>query len=107
MSLLHAQACSINLTCNVNKTVCMMCMPKCSDRIVSQVFPNFQLGDSVLKCVQSFKYLGHKITNKLNDDEDIAREVRNMFVKTTILFRRFHGCSYKVKVLLFKSCVSV
>ena len=27
ISLLHAQACSINLTCNVNKTVCMMYMP--------------------------------------------------------------------------------
>ena len=87
MSLLHAQACSINLICNVNKTVCMMYMPKRSDSVVSQVFPNFELGDSVLKYVQSFMYLGHLISdkNKLNDDQDIAREVRNMFVSTNIL----------------------
>ena len=83
----------------------MTYMTKCSDRVVSQVFPNFQLGKSVLKYVQSFKYIGHIITNKLNDDEAIAREVRNMFVRTNILFRRFHGCSFKVKVLLFKSYV--
>ena len=59
-------------------------MPKSSDRVVSQAFPNFQLGDSVLKYVQSFKYLGHIITNKQTDDDDIAREVRNiMFIRTT------------------------
>ena len=46
------------------------------------------------------------LRSKLNDDEDIAREVRNVFVRTIILiFRRFHGCSFKVKVLLFKSYV--
>jgi len=33
------------------------------------------------------------------------REVRNMFVRTNILFRRFHKCSIKVKTLLFKSYV--
>jgi len=64
-----------------------MYMPKRSDSVVSQVFPNFELGDSVLKYVQSFMYLGHLISdkNKLNDDQDIAREVRNMFVSTNIL----------------------
>jgi len=100
------------LTCNVNKTVCMMYMPKCSDRVVSQVFPKFQLGDSVLKYVQSFKYLGHIMTNKLNDDEDIAREMRNMFVRTNILlsyFKDFINVHLKLKFyysnLMLYACI--
>ena len=57
-------------------------------------------------CSEFQVYLGYIITNKLNDDKDIAREVRNMFARTNILFRRFHGCSFiKLKVLLFKSYV--
>ena len=33
------------------------------------------------------------------------REVTNMFVRTNTLFRRFHKCSIKVKIMLFKSYV--
>ena len=59
-----------------------------------------------LKYVESFQYLGHIITKKsTDDDDDIMREVRNMFVRTNILFRRFHKCSTRVKILLFKSYV--
>ena len=79
--------------------------PKRYDKVISQVFPTFKLGNMGLKYVQSFKYLGHIITNKLSDDDDIMREVRNMFVGTNILFRRFHKCSITVKILLFKSYV--
>ena len=60
-----------------------------------------------LDCCCYPSIVGHNIvTNKLNDDDDdIAREVRNIFVRTNILFRRSHKCSFKVKVLLFKSYV--
>jgi len=44
------------------------------------------------------------ITNNLADD-DTARIMKNMFVRTNTLFRRFRGCSFKVKVLIFKSYV--
>ena len=65
-----------------------MCIRKRCDRVVSQVFPNFQFGDSVIKYVQSFKCFGHVITNELNDNQDIAREVKNMFVSTNILISK-------------------
>jgi len=31
--------------------------------------------------VQKFKYLGHIISNNFTDDEDIDRQIRNMFVR--------------------------
>jgi len=40
--------------------------------------------------VKEFKYLGHTITDNLTDDADIQREIRNLFVSTNILRRRFH-----------------
>ena len=43
------------------------------------------------------------ITNDMNDDEDIQREFRNMFIRTNILFRKFRKCSRSVKKMLFKS----
>ena len=50
-----------------------------------------------VKYVKSLKYLGHIITNKLNDDEDIAREVRNMFVRTISYFEDFMDVYVKLK----------
>ena len=43
------------------------------------------------------------ITNDMNDDEDIQREIHNMFIRTTILFRKFSSCSLSVKKMLLKS----
>ena len=50
-----------------------------------------------------FKYLGHVITNNARDDDDIKREVRNLFVCTNVLIRKFNQCSRVVKITLFKS----
>ena len=53
--------------------------------------------------VKEFKYLGHTITDNLTDDADIQREIRNLFVSTNILRRRFHQRSTAVKYKLFKA----
>ena len=37
------------------------------------------------------------------DDEDIQREIRNMFIRTNLMMRRFSRCSTAVKAVLFKS----
>jgi hypothetical protein len=50
--------------------------------------------------VNTFKYLGHLINTKLDDDDDIQCEIRNLFMKTNILARKFRHCSLKVKILL-------
>ena len=39
--------------------------------------------------MQKFKYLGHIISNNFTDDEDIDREIRNMFVRCNTLARKF------------------
>ena len=60
-------------------------------------------GSSPIQFVTHFKYLGHIISNSVNDDEDIQREIRNMFVRTNILIRRVSKCSLSTKTILFKS----
>jgi len=39
----------------------------------------------------------------LNDDDDIRREIKNLFVRTNMLMNRFYRCSVNVKLTLFKS----
>jgi len=56
-----------------------------------------------MKIVNQFKYLGHIVTDSLSDDDDILREVKNLFVRTNTLLRKFHKCSVSVKIVLFKS----
>ena len=47
---------------------------------------------SLLEFVPSFEYLGHIITCNNNDDDDIQREINNMFVRTNIVIRKFCKC---------------
>ena len=88
----------ICMFCNVIKTVFMVFSPKDKLKIVAQSFPAFCLGGNLLKFVSSFKYLGHILT-----DKTINREIRNMFVRTNTLKRKFTRCSSDVKLILFKS----
>ena len=76
--------------------------PKNCSKIVSHRFPDFTLDDMKLKFVSSFRYLGHIVQNNKCDDNDIARKIRNLFVRTNILKRMFHKCSLAVKLILFK-----
>ena len=39
----------------------------------------------------------------MQDDCDIAREVRNMYAHTNMLVQRFRKCSLKVKLAIFKA----
>jgi hypothetical protein len=97
----------IDMTCNSQKSVCMIFNPKDRNKLISTSFPNFKLGSSPLHFVTEFKYLGHMITNDLTDDIDIQREIRSMFVRANILARRFMNCSTSVKVVLFRAyCIS-
>ena len=103
LSVLNVQAGNLNLSCNVNKTVCMVFNPNKRDRIITSKFPCFTVGNSSLKFVDKFKYLGHVITSDLSDDADIHREIQNMFVRTNVLLCRYRKCTLSVKTLLFRS----
>ena len=49
---------SIDMQCNVSKTVCVSYAPKNRSKIVSHSFPDFTLAGMKLKFVSSFRYLG-------------------------------------------------
>ena len=72
---------------------------------VSDAYSNFIVSGATLKYVHNFRYLGlgHILDDKLQDDTDVRREIRKMFIRCNILLRRFGKCSVQVKVRLFKS----
>ena len=93
----------IDMTCNVAKTVCMVFNPKNRKMIVDSDFPMFAINGANLQFVSQFKYLGHMINNDFSDDDDIKREIRNLFMRSNILTRRYSKCSVAVKLMLFKA----
>lgn len=103
LGILGAGSLTIDLTCNIKKTVCMVFPPKSRASIVANTFPELRVSGSSIKYVHQFKYLGHIINNKLSDDDDIDREIRSLFVRSHILLHKFSRCSPAVKLILFKS----
>ena len=93
----------IDMICNIDKTVCMVFKPSCRNKIVSQHFPCFTMLNRLIQYVTQFRYLGHILNNEFADDDDIKREIRNLFVRTNLLNRRFSRCSVSVKLSLFKA----
>jgi len=53
--------------------------------------------------VTEFKYLGHILPAKMQDDCDITHEVRNMYAPTNMLVQRFRKCTLNVKLAIFKA----
>ena len=58
-----------------------MFIPRDKQKNVSYSFPEFILNGQPLKYVSEFCYLGHVnvITNTLSDENDIHREISNMY----------------------------
>ena len=75
---------------NIQKTVAMVFTPSRRSMIVSHTFPPLKIGDHCIRYVEQFKYLGHIVSDSLTDDEDINREIKNMFVRTNILLRKYN-----------------
>ena len=106
LSALEQHITSIDMVCNSNKSVCMIFEPRDRTKVMNVEFPQFMLAGCVLQYAQVFKYLGHIISDTLADDDDLHREIRNLFTRTNILARRFAKCSVDVKIALFKAyCV--
>jgi len=74
----------------------MVFNPNDKTKVVCNKFPCFSVGGKPL-------YLGHVITCTLSDDKDLHREMRNMYIRTNTLLRRFGKCCEKVRVRLFRS----
>jgi len=83
----------------------MVFKPRNRDRMITDCFPSFTLSGCALAFVSQFKYLGHIINNTWNDDDDIKREIKNLFMRTNMLINRYRKCSINVKLTLFKLSV--
>ena len=91
------------MLCNAKKTCCMIFKPRNNKFVISENFKRLSVNNFELKYVDSFKYLGHIINDKLCDDDDLNRQVRNLYVLCNILLRHYNKCSMRVKKMLYKS----
>ena len=103
INILYQGATDIDMSCNIVKTVAMVFAPKNRHWSLNINFPEFNLNGESIHFVNSFKYLGHIIGNTQFDDDDINREIRNMFIRANILTRKFGKCTLSVKRYLFKT----
>ena len=75
-----------------------MSLDRITDRhwLRSNSFPPLKVENSFLKVMNEIKYLGllaYILTNDLNVNQDISREIHNMFVRTNVIKRKFFNCS--------------
>ena len=93
----------LSIRFNPEKTVCLCFKPARYD-----LLPEFDvfLCGTRLSFVNYVKYLGHFITDDLNDLMDMQKIRRGLYFRGNLLIRKFHRCSIKVKVILFRSFIT-
>lgn len=99
LNICEVCASSLDIIFNVKKCVYMCIKPKKYKLRI----PSIYLCGKSLQLVNSFKYLGHYITEDLCDNNDIKRQLNAIYCKGNMLIRKFYNCSTDVKCLLFKS----
>ena len=65
--------------------------------------PKLSLDGKIIKFVDSAKYLGVFLTDKLSDDCDITRQVKYLYAVGNSLRSKFHKCSIHIKNMLFRA----
>ena len=68
--------------------------------------PDLNMYGEKIQEVTKTKYLGHIITNDLTDDADIDRQVKKLYAQGNSILRKFHMCSWDVKLTLFRAYCS-
>ena len=69
--------------------------------------PNFELNNVLLTRVTKYKYLGHCISDDLSDDDDMARQYRQIYAQGNALLRTFFMCTESVKITFLDHFVQV
>src|SRR5579872_3144252 len=59
LTMLSKCADIIDMSCNTDKTVCMIFQPACKNKVIARHFPPLRIDDIKLKFVKEFKHLGH------------------------------------------------
>jgi len=85
IKLLELFCTKLDIVCNTKNTVCMIFKPKSSDKHITDDFPCFAINGCKLNFVSQFRYLGHMLCNNMTDDDDIRREIKNLFVRTNMI----------------------
>ena len=89
INLLHKYACIFDMTCNTDKTVCMIFQPNCRHKSLNCEFPLLAINGKQLKFVQEFRHVGHLISSSFSDNADINWEILNLFMRANIPMGRF------------------
>ena len=59
------------------------------------------LGNNVLEYQEKVKYLGVLLNDKLNDNDDIMKQMRGLCARANSVLRKFAACSFEVQLRLF------
>ena len=100
LSICESYAGEHGLRYNVRKSEYMLIRGK--NKQPEHIPPVFLNGVSLSR-VSQFRYLGHIVSETLNDDADIERERRALSVRANMLVHRFARCTAKVKITLFRA----
>ena len=67
--------------------------------------PNVRLDRNILEYISCTTYLGFTFNMNSQDDDDMLRQMRTLYIRSNKLLRTFHYCSIDVKLELFRSYV--
>ena len=85
---------------NAKKSVVMVCRTR-NDKDLC--FLSFYLAGQEMSVCAKYKYLGHFITEQMNDDDDMFRQRRTLYAQANMLRKKFLCCSNDVKINLFRT----
>ena len=92
----YAYGCDYDILFNSKKSQLMIC-----DTMKLGYDRHIILGEAPLTVTNSYKYLGHIITDNLSDEADLEDKERGLYRRCNALLRTFHFCSDEVKNKLF------
>ena len=88
------------------KSVCVTFKPTSKNNKLS--CPSVRLDRNILEYISQTKYLCFMFNTNAQDDKDMLRQMRTLYIRSNKLLRTFHYCSTDVKLELFKSyCTSI
>ena len=103
LDICHEYGVEHDVIYNPLKSVCIVFKP---DRF-SLKCPLVHLGNNVLEYQEKVKYLGVLLNDKLNDNDDIMKQMRGLYARANSVLRKFAACSFEVKLRLFQAfCTS-
>ena len=81
-------------------------MEFCCNLLKDSPVPNFMLNGVAIDKVSNCKYLGHCINDKLIDDDDVARQRKQICMLRAMHWYESFMCTETVRISLFKSYCS-